>query len=125
VKSIRAAEHGDRRFWAFWKEALRREAEVTVPAPALAQVWRGGREARLAMVIAGCRVENMDAALAKQTGILCGRSGTADVVDACVAVIAGRRRDDILTADPDDMHRLASFVPKIGAILDLGKLPAR
>lgn len=120
-----AAERGERRFWAFWKEALRRETEVTVPAPALAQVWRGGREARLAMVIAGCRVENMDAALAKQTGILCGRSGTADVVDACVAVIAGRRRDDILTSDPDDMHRLASFVPAIGAIVDLGKLPAR
>lgn len=120
-----AAERGDRRFWAFWKEALRREVEVTVPAPVLAQVWRGGREARLAMLIGGCRVESLNAALAKQTGVLCGRSGTADVVDAFVVVSAGSRRDDILTSDPDDIQRLASFEPRVGAILDMTKLRAQ
>jgi len=119
-----AAERGERRFWAFWKEALRRQIEVTVPAPVLAQVWRGGQQARLAMMLGGCRIENLDAALAKQTGALCGRSGTKDVVDACVVVSAGRRRDDILTSDPDDLRRLASFEPRVGAILEVGVLRA-
>lgn len=119
-----AAERGERRFWAFWKEALRREVDVTVPVPVLAQVWRGGQQARLAMVLGGCRIENMDATLAKQTGILCGRSTTTDIVDAVVVVSAGRRRDDILTSDPQDMHRLATFEPRVGAILEIGTLPA-
>lgn len=117
-----AAERGERRFWAFWKEALRREVEVTVPAPVLAQVWRGGQQARLAMLLGGCRIESMDAALAKQTGSLCGRSATKDVVDAFVIVSAARRRDDVLTSDPDDMSRLASFEPRVGAILQIGVL---
>lgn len=117
-----AAERGDRRFWAFWKEALRREVDVTVPAPVVAQVWRGGREARLAMLLAGCRIDNLDAALAKQTGVLCGRSGTADVVDAFVVISAGRRRDDILTSDPEDLHRLAAHEPRAGTILDIAQL---
>ena len=120
-----AAERGDRRFWAFWKEALRREVEVTVPAPVLAQVWRGAREARLAMLIGGCRVESLDSVLAKQTGALCGRSGTADVVDSFVVVSAGRRRDDVLTSDPDDLRRLASFEPRVVAIIDIAKLSAK
>lgn len=119
-----AAERGERRFWAFWKEALRREVEVTVPAPVLAQVWRGGQQARLAMMLAGCRIEEMDGALAKQTGLLCGRSGATDVVDAFVVVSAGRRRDDILTSDPKDIRRLFSFERRVGAILDVGVLRA-
>lgn len=119
-----AAERGERRFWAFWKEALRREAEVTIPSPVLAQVWRGGREARMSMVINGCRVENLDSVSAKQTGLLCGRSGTSDVVDAFVMVSAGRRRDDVLTSDPKDLERLASFESRVGKIIDVSRLRA-
>lgn len=117
-----AVERGDRRFWVFWKEALRREVEVTIPSPVLAQVWRGGREARLAMLISACRVESLDSTLAKQTGLLCGRSGTSDVVDAFVVVSASRRRDDVLTSDPKDLERLASFEPRVGKILALSSL---
>ncbi len=120
-----AAERGDRRFWAYWKEALRREVDVTIPAPVLAQAWRGKREARLAMVVAGCCVDHLDATMAKRTGTLCGRTGTSDVVDAFVVVSAGERRDDILTSDPDDLRRLASFTPNVAEILDVGGLRAR
>jgi len=31
-RALIAAKRGERRFWAFWKEALRREVEVTAPA---------------------------------------------------------------------------------------------
>ncbi|MEZ4299565.1 MAG: PIN domain-containing protein [Polyangiaceae bacterium] len=120
-----AAERGDRRFWAFWKEALRRDIEVTIPSPVLAQVWRGGREARLAMLVNGCRIESLDSVLARQTGLLCGRSGTSDVVDAFVVISAGRRRDDVLTSDPRDIERLASFDPRVGKIINLADLPAQ
>lgn len=93
-----------------------------MPAPVVAQVWRGGREARMAMMLAGCRIESLDAPLAKQTGMLCGWSGTSDVVDAFVIVCAANRRDDVLTSDPDDLERLASFEPHAGRILDIAKL---
>jgi hypothetical protein len=114
-----AAERDDRRFWMFWKEALRREVEVTVPAPALAQAWRGGKSARIARVVAACAVETLDEGAAKRVGVLCGKSGTADVVDASVAIGAAHRRDDVLTSDPSDLERLADFAPGIGKVLDL------
>ena len=44
-----AAEKGERAVWAYFKEAIARGAPVTIPAPALAQAWRGNspRVARL------------------------------------------------------------------------------
>jgi hypothetical protein len=119
-----AAERDDRRFWVFWKEALRRGVDVTVPAPVLAQAWRGGESARVAMVLAACAVDPLDERAAKWVGVLCGKSGTADVVDASVALGAARRRDDVLTSDPSDLERLAGFAPGIGKVLDLRLLSA-
>src|SRR6185369_6994418 len=99
--ALLAADRGDRRFWALWKEALRRDVDVTVPAAALAQAWRSGKNARLAMVLAACVVEKLDEPLAKSSGALCARSGTADIVDASVVASAARRGDDVVTTDPD------------------------
>lgn len=120
-----AADRGDRRFWAYWKEAERRDADVTVPSPVLVQAWRGGRNARMAMLLAACEVEDLDELLAKQAGVLCGRSGTADVVDATLIVSASRRNDDVLTSDPGDLSRLAVLSKGVGRILDLARLPER
>jgi hypothetical protein len=117
-----AAERGDRRFWVFWKEALRRDVDVTVPAAALAQAWRGGKNARTAMVLAACAVDELDERAAKQAGILCGRSGTADIVDASVMAGAARRRDDVLTSDPADLERLSILAPGARKVLDLRRL---
>jgi hypothetical protein len=39
--------------------------------------------------------------------VLCGRSGTADVVDAIVVVMAAALRAIIWTSDPQDMKALA------------------
>jgi H2-forming N5,N10-methylenetetrahydromethanopterin dehydrogenase-like enzyme len=39
--------------------------------------------------------------------VLCGRSGHADVVDAHVALHASERGHDVVTSDPDDLHRIA------------------
>ncbi|MGH8896993.1 MAG: twitching motility protein PilT [Egibacteraceae bacterium] len=120
-----AADRGDRRFWAYWKEAERRDVDVTVPSAVLVQAWRGGRNARMAMLLAACEVEDLDEFLAKQAGVLCGRSETADVVDATLIVSAARRNDDVLTSDPADLAHLAVLSDGVGSILDLTRLPER
>jgi predicted nucleic acid-binding protein len=115
-----AAERGDREFWAFWAAVV--DIDKSVPAVALAQVWRGPRNARLARVLAACEVEPLGDELARKTGELCGRAGTSDIVDAAVVAGAARRGDDIVTGDAGDIRRLASEAPGVGRILDLARL---
>lgn len=117
-----AADKDDRRFWAFWTEALRRDIELVVPATALAQVWRGPKSARQALVLKACEVEALDEPRAKATGVLCGRAGTSDVVDAHVVAGACARGDDVLTTDPDDLERLAQHVDRPPRIIDIKRL---
>lgn len=116
-----AADRNDRHFWAYWKEAERRDIDVAVPAAVVAQAWRGPRNARMAMLLAACVVEDLDRSLAMDTGVLCGRSATSDVIDASLIVGAGRRGDDVLTSDPDDLTHLAASMTGVGNILDLNR----
>lgn len=118
-----AADRNDRRFWAYWKEAEQRDVDITVPGAVLAQAWRGPRNARLSMLLAACVVDSLDRSSATETGALCGRSATSDVIDASVIVGAGRRSDDVLTSDPGDLSHLTAFTTGVGTILDLNRLP--
>jgi hypothetical protein len=54
----------------------------------------------------GTVVEPLNEPLAKAAGVLCGRSGTADVVDASVVLVAQRRKALVVTSDPADLRRL-------------------
>jgi hypothetical protein len=63
-----------------------------------------------------CFVDPLDEALAKSAGELCGRAKLADVVDAAVVASAARRGDAILTSDPRDLRRLASYTPGVEII---------
>jgi hypothetical protein len=56
---------------------------------------------------AGCRVDPVGLETAKGAGILCGRAGTCDVVDATVVVMAVATGAVIWTADPEDIKALA------------------
>lgn len=40
------------------------------------------------------------------SGELCVAAGSADVIDASVVLLARKRRDLIVTGDPDDLRRL-------------------
>lgn len=112
-----AADRNDRRFWALWKVATLRHVVARVPAPALAQAWRGGRNAQIARVVSACQVVPMDAPAARRAGELCGLAGTSDVVDAFVVQVAAERGDTIVTSDPDDLLRLAQHaVNPVGLI---------
>lgn len=114
-----AVDRGDERVVALIRTARTAGLPIAVPAGALAQVWRDGRrQARLAGLL---RVRSgapdvvvLDGRTARAAGELCGRAGTADVVDASVVLCALARRDRIVTSDPDDLRRLdptATLIP--------------
>jgi hypothetical protein len=108
-----AAERGERRMWARHRALLLRRAVPVVPAPVVAQCWRGtSRQAQLARLLAGCEVETLDDTRAKATGTLAGRARTTDIVDACVVEGALRRGDFVITSDKGDLSAIAAAVSR-------------
>ena len=106
-----AADRGERRLWARHRALLVRREVPTVPAPVLAQSWRGGgRQALLARLLAGCDVEALDEDRARSVGSLATRAATTDIVDACVVEGAIRRRDLVVSSDEDDLQAIAAAV---------------
>jgi hypothetical protein len=106
-----AADRGERRMWARHRALLALREVPTVPAPVVAQGWRGGsRQALLARFLVGCEVEALDDEQARSVGSLAARAETSDIVDACVTEGALRRHDVVVTSDPDDLTGIASAV---------------
>jgi predicted nucleic acid-binding protein len=104
-----ALERGDPRMRALARLSADSDGRLIVPAPVLAQVWRDGRrQVRLAALLgaASTEVDVLDEAGAKAAGVLCGRSGTRDVVDASVVVAARVNGAPVVTSDPDDLRRI-------------------
>src|SRR4051812_2220225 len=87
-----AADRNDRAMWALHAGFLAEEVAPTVPAPVLAEAWRGGgRQANLARFLAMCGVEGLSEEQAKDVGVLAGKSGHHDIVDVTVVEGAMRR----------------------------------
>lgn len=106
-----AADRGERRIWARHRALLAIREVPTVPAPVVAQGWRGGsRQALLARLLVGCDIEPLDDDQARSVGTLAARAQTTDVVDACVTEGALRRHDLVVTSDPDDLGAIAAAV---------------
>ncbi|MGH7764196.1 MAG: twitching motility protein PilT [Candidatus Dormibacteraceae bacterium] len=105
-----AAERNERRMWALHAGFLAEEVVPMVPAPVLAEAWRGGpRQASLARLLVMCDVEPMNEPQARSVGEL-GRSGHANVIDVTVVEGACRRGDAIVTSDRRDLQRIADSV---------------
>ncbi|MGH8897712.1 MAG: PIN domain-containing protein [Egibacteraceae bacterium] len=101
---------------ALIRRALAHGWALTVPAGALAQAWRGARQARLAGFLKakdGPTIVPLDGRIARAAGEVCGRTGTADVIDASVVVCALLRKDHVVTSDPSDIARLDPAIPLI------------
>lgn len=102
-------DRGHPRIRALVRLALERSAPVIVPAGALGQAWRdGSRQVPLAALLSAriTLVESLDEPMAKAAGVLCGRTRTADVIDASV-VLAARSRDAVVvTTDESDLRRI-------------------
>ena len=103
-----AGDRNDRRMWALHAGFLAVEAVVTVPAPVVAEAWRGGvRQANLARLLALCEVEDLSYAQARDVGILAGKANHDDIVDVTVVEGAARRRDAVITSNPTHITAIA------------------
>jgi hypothetical protein len=106
-----AADRGERRVWARHGALLALRQVPTTPTPVVAQAWRGGsRQTLLARFLVGCDIELFDDDQARDVGVLAGRAGTRDIVDACVVEGALRRHDIVVSSDPDDLEAIANSV---------------
>ena len=103
-----ALDRGSRDAWSLLTDVHRAGQRPVVPAPVIAQAWRGGhRQARLARVLAGAELVPADGSLSRRAGELLGQSRTTDVLDALVALAAQDRPGcEVLTSDPGDIHLL-------------------
>ena len=104
-----ALERGDSRMLALLQLLARRGGRIHVPAGVAGQAWRGGRrQAVLARLLSSSEVQvlGLDLPLAKACGELCAASGTSDVIDASVVLVAREHHDAIVTSDVDDLRRL-------------------
>lgn len=92
-----AAERNDRRMWSLHQGLVAHEVVPVVPAPVLAEAWRGGpRQANLVRMLVGCRIEEMSAEQARRVGELAGKARHDDIVDVAVVEGAARRGDDVI-----------------------------
>jgi hypothetical protein len=84
--------------------------QVAIPAGVVAQAWGGPRQARIAALLSDERTEVvlLDDPTARAIGLLCGKSGHADVVDVSVAICARQRNLHVITSDPEDLRAVDS-----------------
>lgn len=103
-----ALERNERAMWVRLKAAQSAGDLPLTHAGVLGQVWRGGaRQARLAQALDGIDIRPLDEQLGRAAGRLLAASGLADVIDACVAVLAADG-DEIVTLDQGDLGRLVA-----------------
>lgn len=75
----------------------------------ITQVWRdsAGRQANLARLLKSVEVTAVDDHLGREAGVLLGRAGTQDAVDASVVAVSATG-DRILTGDAGDLSALVA-----------------
>lgn len=112
-----AMERGDHLTWSHLENAQRSGAPVVTHGGIVGQVWRGGsgRQARLGRTLREIDVLPLDEDLGRQAGVLLGRTGRSDVIDAALAALA-EPDDRILTSDADD---LLPLVDATGFLVDI------
>jgi hypothetical protein len=103
-----AIDNNDRRMWAIHHLALEEGRRVIVPSIIVGQAWRDGRrQVQLGRFIQSCEVNPVGLEVAKAAGVLCGKAGTNDVVDATVATMALTLGAIVFTSDPTDIAELS------------------
>lgn len=105
-----SVDRGERSAQEFLTAALVHETPLTTTHPVVAQVWRNGtRQARLARFLQSVVIIALDNG--PEVGKLLARSGTSDVVDAHLVVVAVQRSEPVLTGDVDDLKLLVDALP--------------
>jgi hypothetical protein len=106
--ALLAIARDDRPMWRRLKAARLADSIPVSHGGVIGQAWRGAgpRQARLAIALRGIEVRALDAQLGRKSGELLAASGTRDVIDAALVVVA-EDGDEIITSDPDDLALLA------------------
>ena len=112
-----ALERNDRSMWRRLKVAARDGVPPVTHGGVVAQVWRGGsgRQALLARALQAIDVRPLGESLGRAAGVLLGRAGSSDAVDAALASLAADG-DVVLTSDAAD---LAALVEATGRRVDV------
>jgi predicted nucleic acid-binding protein len=102
-----AYERGAPRIREILAVAFDRGLVPTVPAIAIAEVWRGdAKDARVARLLKACAVEPLDERSARAAGRARRETVGATTVDACIATGVRARGDALATSNPHDMRTL-------------------
>ncbi len=104
-----AVERNNTKVVSLLKASRERNATVLIPAGAIAEAWRGGRQANLARLLnAAHDIPALDAEAAKRIGVaIASCSGRGTAIDASVVDVALRNIPAlILTSDPEDIGNL-------------------
>ncbi len=104
-----AVDRGDRAVVARLRVAQRGGLELRSTGVVVSQVWRdpAGRQANLARLLKSIDVKAVDQRLGREGGILLGRAGSEDAVDASVVAVSATG-DRILTSDVGDIGPLVA-----------------
>jgi hypothetical protein len=101
-----AIDRGDRGLGAVLHEAARSSVDAVTSSVCIAEAWRDpARQARLTRALVGIVERPLDPVAARSCGLLLARSGTSQVADAAVAMLA-RAGDVVLSSDADDIRHL-------------------
>lgn len=104
-----AVERCDREVNRALQEARFEGVPLRTSAVVLGQVWRGGRgkQVPVARLLDLVTTLPVDLPTGLATGVLIGKAGTSDPIDAAV-VLAAQSGDTIMTSDPDDITHLVT-----------------
>jgi hypothetical protein len=101
-----AVDRRDRAMGAQLRVLQQQGTPLRTSAGVVGQVWRdGSTQVNLARVLAGVGIEPLGADDGKRIGELLGRAGSADVIDAHIALLVVSA-DVVLTSDPGDILAL-------------------
>jgi hypothetical protein len=102
-----AVDRDDRAMLARLRVAERSGLELRSTGVVISQVWRdpSGRQANLARLLKSVDVKAVDEQLGREAGVLLGKAGTRDAVDASVVAVS-RTGDRIVTSDRGDIAPL-------------------
>jgi hypothetical protein len=107
-----AADRNNRDIWADHRARLELGIVPRTTAPVVGQVSRSRRQVQLHRLLRGCDIVSFAPEQAHEVGELLGRSGTTDVVDAHVVLIASRMGAAVYTSDVEDIEQLSYRLPQ-------------
>ena len=104
-----AVDQGDRAMIARLRAAQQAGLELRSTGVVITQVWRdpAGRQANLARLLKSVDIKAVDEPLGRDAGVLLGRAGMTDAVDASLVAVSAAG-DRVLTSDAGDIRPLVA-----------------